>query len=150
VPDEVVVGEGVRAVAAVEEMALALVAAVEVSGVEPLEPLHAPVEVGLRRLDEQVEVVPHEAVGQALPRAALDDVADAVEEPDPIARVEEDRQPHDPAVEDVVDAAGDEWTRRSRHPVDRTPATRHKSPQRVTHLRQSARGVESGSDPLSS
>jgi len=150
VPDEIVVGEGVRAVAAVEEMALALVAAVEAPGVEPLEPLHAPVEVGLRRLDEQVEVVPHEAVGQALPRAALDDVADAVEEPDPIARVEEDRQPHDPAVEDVVDAAGDEWTRRSRHPVDRTPATRHKSPQTATHQHQSARGVEPGSDPLSS
>ena len=48
-----------------EQVALAVVAAVERLSVEALEALHAAVEIGAGSADEQVEVVPHQAVREA-------------------------------------------------------------------------------------
>ena len=42
-----------------EQVAFAVVAAVEGLRIEPLEALHAAVEVGPGRADEEVEMVPH-------------------------------------------------------------------------------------------
>ena len=65
VPDQVVIVEHGRAVPAMEQVALAVVAAVERLSVEALEALHAAVEIGAGGADEQVEVVPHQAVREA-------------------------------------------------------------------------------------
>ena len=52
---------------ALEEMAAAVVAAVEAHRVEAVQPLHAPRELGLRRLDQQVEVVVEQVPDVDLP-----------------------------------------------------------------------------------
>src|SRR5204863_4342554 len=88
VADEIVLGEHVCAVPPMEEVPLALVAPVEVLRVHALQPLHPSIKIGIRRVDEQVEVIPHEAVLEASPRPAIDDVGEEVEEADPITRVE--------------------------------------------------------------
>ena len=91
-----------------EQVALAVVAAIEGLGVKALEALHAAVEVRAWCAHEQMEVVPHEAVREACPRPALNDLGEAVQEPKAVARVDEDRQARDSAIEHVVDAACDQ------------------------------------------
>src|SRR4051812_41771856 len=56
-----------------EEMADEREPGVEVTRVLALEPLHSAREIGLRRLDEEMKVVGHQAVGVDLPAVPADD-----------------------------------------------------------------------------
>ena len=74
----------------VEEMAFVSMAPVEPLGVDTVEPLHPGRNIRARCLDEQMEVVRHQAIGMAPPFEPLDDVLEDLLEPKPIARVGED------------------------------------------------------------
>jgi hypothetical protein len=50
-----------------EEVTGSTVPPVERLGIDPLQSLHAAVEVGVGRREHEVEVVPHEAVREACP-----------------------------------------------------------------------------------
>jgi hypothetical protein len=67
VPGQVFVTEDSRSVPRMEEMPGSTVPPVERLGIDPLQPLHAAVEVRLGRAEHDVEVIPHEAVREARP-----------------------------------------------------------------------------------
>ena len=75
---------------AVEKMAFEPVPPVEPLGVDTVEPLHPGRNIRARCLDEQMEMVRHQAIGMAPPFEPLDDVLEDLLEPKPIARVGED------------------------------------------------------------
>ena len=56
------------------------VAAIEALGIDAVQLSHAAGQVGLGRLDQQVKVVVHQAVGVAVPPEALDDRGESVQE----------------------------------------------------------------------
>jgi hypothetical protein len=95
VPDDVLAGRVVlvvaldqlRPVAAAENVVDASVPLVEGSGVAAVQVAHALVEVGLRRLDEEVVVVAHQAADLHLPAVAALDAAEDVEEDDAVVVV---------------------------------------------------------------
>ena len=74
----------------VEEMAFVSMPSVEPLGVDTVEPLHPGRNIRARCLDEQMEMVRHQAIGMAPPFEPLDDVLEDLLEPKPIARVGED------------------------------------------------------------
>jgi hypothetical protein len=112
-----VVGDQSRFEAALEQMADAAVASVEGRGVQPVQPLHPLRQRRLPALDDQMEVVAHQAVGVQLPGAAVGDAKQELDEEPPIVVVHEDRAPVDATRGQVVDAVG----------KGRTPWTRHDS-----------------------
>jgi hypothetical protein len=79
--------------AALEEMARAFVAAVERLRVDAVQLSHAAREVRLRRLEEQVVVVSHQAVREDAPPVARDGVAEQLEEAAEIGGVPENAPP---------------------------------------------------------
>src|SRR5438094_1656835 len=114
VPDDVLAGRVVlvvaldqlRPVAAAENVVDASVPLVEGSSVAAVQVAHALVEVGLRRLDEEVVVVAHQAADLHLPAVAALDAAEDVEEDDAVVVVYNDRRVVVPAGHDVVRGAG--------------------------------------------
>jgi hypothetical protein len=87
---------------ALEEVAAALVAPVEPHRVDAVQSLHSPRERGLRRLDEQVEVVVEQVPGVHLPAKALRGVDEQIEPRLAVEIVEHDRSLLDAATDDVV------------------------------------------------
>ena len=94
--------EHARVEAALEEVAGAGVAAVEPHRVDAVEALHAARELGLRRLDEQVEVVVEEVPRVQLPAEPLRDVGEELEPGLAITVVEDDRSLLNAAAGHVV------------------------------------------------
>jgi hypothetical protein len=123
VPDDVLDGcvvlllalDQLRPVAAAEDVVHAPPALVEGSGVAAVQVAHALVEVRLRRLDEEVVVVPHQAAHVHLPPVAALDPAEDVEEDDAVVVVDDDRRMVVPAGHDVVRAAGEDDAMRPSH-----------------------------------
>jgi hypothetical protein len=66
--------------------------------------MHAATEVGFRRLDQEVDVIRHEAVREAVPSKGSCNPAKQLEITPPVFVVEEDQSPLDTSSEDVVNA----------------------------------------------
>jgi hypothetical protein len=115
----VVVGDQARLEAALEQMADPTVAGVEARRVQAVQALHPLRERRLTALDDQVEVVPHQAVNVQLPGELLGDAEQHVDEEVPVIVVHEDRAPVDTARRQVVDAVRERRAQRARH--DRQP-----------------------------
>jgi hypothetical protein len=100
----VLVFDGERREAFAEQVAPALVAAVERLGVDAVQALHAgrePFEIGL---DDQVVVVRHQAEGVDPPLVALDHLGEEAEEEAVLVVVLEDSVARHATRRDVVDA----------------------------------------------
>jgi hypothetical protein len=91
-----------RPVTPAEDVILASVPLVESSGVGAVQVAHALVEVGERRLDEEVVVVPHQAPHVHPPLVALLDPPKDVQEDHPVFVVAHDRHVVVPTRSDVV------------------------------------------------
>jgi hypothetical protein len=89
-----------------EHVADEAVAGVERLRVDAVDALHARAEVGLHRLDEQVDVVGHEAVREEVPALTRDRAAEQEQVRLPVDVVEEDRLLAVAAGEDMVDRPG--------------------------------------------
>ena len=76
--------------AALQEMPDPLVPTIERLRVDAIEKLHPTRQVGIRRLDEQVIVVAHQAVGMADPAVPHNHIAQHLQKPVAILIVEED------------------------------------------------------------
>lgn len=100
---------------ALQDVARALVARVEALGVGGVQALHAPRQVRPGRLDDQVVVVRHEAVGEAPPPARPDDLTEAMEEEAAVVVVEEDLLPRVAPGGDVIQRAGELDAQRPGH-----------------------------------
>jgi hypothetical protein len=85
-----------------EKVTAAGVAPVEPHRMDAVEPLHTAREVGLGRLDEQVEVVVEQVPRVHAPSEAPSDVDEALEPGFAVAIVEHDRPLLDAAADDVV------------------------------------------------
>ena len=126
VPDklEKVVGalDEVAVETTLEEMSRKAVADVEPLCVPPVQPLHAGRDVGLRRLDHEVEVIGHQAVGVTPPSEPADCGSQQLEKAHVVDLVAEDRLLPVAARDDVIDAAGKLKAKRSRHGAERRSA----------------------------
>jgi hypothetical protein len=96
-------------------MADPAVAGVEARRVPPVQPLHALGERRLAALDDQVEMVAHQAVDVQLPGEALRDSQQELHEVAAIVVVHEDQSPVDSARGEVVHAVREGRALRSRH-----------------------------------
>src|SRR4029077_10058557 len=95
-----------RSIAVLKEVSDAGVLFVESLRVEGMQTLHPASEVRLMRPDEQVNVVPHEAVRKAVPHPFANDVPDQVEIAMAILVVFEDRPSIDTPGVNVMNSAG--------------------------------------------
>ncbi|HVM17069.1 MAG TPA: hypothetical protein VM290_05770 [Gaiellaceae bacterium] len=112
-----VVLDEVRPEAALEDVSAAPVPPVEALRVDGVQPLHPGRDVRERRVHDQVDVRGHEAVRDALPAAAVDDV---VEQPveDVAVRLAAEEDLAEPGVDaEVVRRAGELGAWRPRHCV---------------------------------
>ncbi len=100
-------------------------ALVEGAGVRAVQVAHPVGEVGKRRLDDQVIVVPHQATGVDAPLVAAPDPAEDVEEDRAVPIVDDDRRMVVSPRPDVVVGTGGEKAARSRHVLDRSPSRLH-------------------------
>lgn len=98
-----VVSDGGRAVAAAEEVSGPAVPSIELLGVRAVKLSHAVPEIGLTRLDEQMDVVVHQAVGETPPPLVLRDALEESEVSEPVEVVREDPFLVVAASEDVSD-----------------------------------------------
>ena len=103
-----------------EQMPVERVASIEGLRVTAEQPLHPFGQVLLRRDDQQVEVVAHQAIRMAVPPVAIDGRRDSSEKPLAIDVVEEDRLASVAACRDVKDAVRRPETERSRHELEST------------------------------
>src|SRR5215211_8882140 len=90
-------------------------AVIEGLRVDAVEVTHPGGQAGLRRFDDEVEVVAHEAVGVANPLVPLDNTFEERQEALPIVIIEEDRALRVPARGDVIARAGELEPQRARH-----------------------------------
>jgi hypothetical protein len=97
-----------RPVAASEDVILAPVPLVEGASVAAVQVAHSLVQVGGRRFQDEVVVVPHQAADVDAPAVPALDAPEKVEEHHPVLAVDDDRCVVVPAAPDVVVAAGDE------------------------------------------
>src|SRR5512133_3811920 len=81
-------------------------AGVEVRRILAIQSLHTAGQVRVRRLNEQMEMVSHEAIGMDPPAVAAHDSIADLEEPPPIVVILVDRLSPVPASGDVIDAPG--------------------------------------------
>ena len=77
--------------------------------------MHAPPEVRLGRLDEQMDVIGHEAVREAVPAEGLDDAAKQAEIRPSVVLVEKDQPAFDATSEYVMNAGLGLVARQSSH-----------------------------------
>jgi hypothetical protein len=106
--------------AAVEKVSFMPVAPVEPLRVHTVQPLHAERDVAVRRFDQEVIVVRHQAVRMASPFTQLDDLTQELEKPKPIANIGVDLQLSDAARRHVIDGTRCLHSRRSRHGDERS------------------------------
>jgi hypothetical protein len=104
-----------RPVAASEDVILAPVPLVEGAGVAAVQVAHSLVQVGGRRFQDEVVVVPHQAADVDAPAVSTFDAPEEMEEHHPVLAVDHDRCVVVPAAPDVVVAAGDELAVGTRH-----------------------------------
>jgi hypothetical protein len=86
---------------------------IEGARVAAVQVAHAFVEVRLRRLDDQVEVIAHQTADVDLPLVTARDAAEQVNEEHPVLVVEDDRSVVVAACDDVVDGTGFEMAQRA-------------------------------------
>jgi hypothetical protein len=102
-------------------VATADVAPVEPHRVDAVQPLHPARELGLSRLDKQVEVVVEQVPGVHVPVMAALDVDEELEPGLAVEIVEHDRPPLDAAADDVVPGRARQLAaRHPRHSFDAT------------------------------
>src|SRR5438093_4956783 len=111
-------------VAAAEQMAEQLVAEVEPSRVSAQKPFHARNQVRLGRLEHQVKMIRHEAIGMNLPARLAARLAQGLDNPLAVVVVVEDRFAPVPTVHNVVQSAGALELKLLRHTVSRIPSAR--------------------------
>jgi len=95
-----------RVVGSFEEVSGALVSPVEALGVAAVERAHTSRNVWVRRLDQEMEVVSHQAIGEALPIEPHNRAAEPAEEGQAIVRIGEDWDTGISACRHVIEAAG--------------------------------------------
>jgi hypothetical protein len=98
-----------------EEMAGAAVTEVEALRVPAAEVLHAGGQLGLRRLDDNVVVVRHQAEDVDRPAVAVDRLRQQLEKDEAIAVVADDRSAVDAARGDVEDPVRQLRAQQARH-----------------------------------
>ena len=101
--------------AGAEEVAEALVTAVEALGVDAVEPLHAGGEVGAGGVDDEVVVRVHEAEGVAAPAVALDRLGQQLEEEHAVVVVLEQELGEHRVGGDVEEPVGQQSPEQTRH-----------------------------------
>jgi hypothetical protein len=101
--------------ASLEEMALALMAAVEALGVRPIEPSHPVGEVLASGPQDEVVMGAHQAIRGAQPAEVAAGSIQQAEEVEPVEIVFEEVDPARPARRDVVDAVLQTRAGHSRH-----------------------------------
>src|SRR5207248_9356138 len=112
-----------RAESALEEVPRLAMRVVEVPAIAAMCDLNALAQVRLRRFGEVVDMVVHQAVGQATPFKLLGDRSPDRQVPEAIVVVEEDRLAAIAAGEYVIDPARNQLTRSPRHGGERPPHT---------------------------
>jgi hypothetical protein len=104
---------------ALEEVAAALVAPVEPHRIHAVQPLHSAGELGLSRLDEQVEVIVEQVPGMHCPAETPLDVDEELEPGLAVEIVQHNRSLVHTAADDVVPGRARQLAARSpRHGVD--------------------------------
>jgi hypothetical protein len=103
-----------------EDVVAAAVALVEGAGVRAVQVAHPIGEVGKRRLDDQVIVVPHQTTGVDAPLVAAPDPAEDVQKDRAVPVVDDDWRMVVSPRPDVVVGTGGEEAMRSRHVPDRS------------------------------
>src|SRR3981081_4678393 len=101
---------------------------VEPLGVAAVQPLHADGECWLLRRDEEVIVVPHEAIGSDEPLVPDTRLSKQRKEMEALASVGVKSLTAHTAVHEVVDGAGELNARRSRHKVNLRAGLRARMP----------------------
>ncbi len=96
-------------------MAGALVPVVEPPGVLAVQELDSGGEPRLRRVEHEVDVVAHQAVGVAVPLVAFDGLGEQAEIGEPVVVVAKDRRAVDAASSHVKVAVGELRTKDARH-----------------------------------
>jgi hypothetical protein len=134
VSEVTLVGRHARLEAALEEMPAPVVAAVEAHRVEAVQPLHAPRELGLRRLDQDVEVVVEQVPDVDRPAEPRLDLHEQLPPRLAVEVVEHDRPLLDAPADDVVPGGtGQLRARNPRHPATVAPRRlARKCPNRPT------------------
>src|SRR3954470_8812814 len=94
-----------RAEAPLEYVPNAIMSMVEALGIDPVDLSHSTGEIRIPRPDDEVVVVGHQTVGEALPREAREGFHDYIEEDLVIPVVQEDRLLRVATGEHVVGAA---------------------------------------------
>jgi hypothetical protein len=120
-----VVADHRRVEALLEEMADALVPFIESLRVDAVEAVHTARDVLELGLDDQVEVIVEQAVGDDGPAEACGRVGEETHPAQAVDVVDDDRHPRDAADSDVEGAGGRKnATRQARHGRHRTVLTR--------------------------
>ena len=101
--------------ATLEQVANAVVGAVERTRVAAIQEAHAARKVRLRRAHDEVVVIAHQAVRQAFPAAPANNLTEQVDESSAIVVVHVNRLALDATCHDVINAAGDVWARLTGH-----------------------------------
>ena len=117
-------------VAAAEQMAEQLVAAVEPARVSAEKPFHARNQVRLGRFDHQVKMIRHEAIGMNLPARLAARLAQGLDKPLAVGVVVKDRFAPVPTIHDVVLNP-----KFARHTVARIPSARAGVKRQLTNSR---------------
>ncbi len=94
-----------------------MVSTIEPLCVDPVEKLHPATQAGVRRFDEKMVVVAHQAVRMTDPAVPLDNVTDDLQEAGPIAVAEGDPVPRIATTGDVIERTFVAQPQRSRHGV---------------------------------
>lgn len=101
--------------AALEEVSTVVVAPVESFRIHAVQPVHTTRDVCLRRLDQQVIVIRHQAIRMAHPSEEVDHLLNQLNEPEPVAGVDEDLLLAVSARCDVIRSAVSLKARRAGH-----------------------------------
>jgi len=101
--------------ASLEEMPFVAVPPVEPPRVHAVQPVHSAGDIRLRRLNEEVIVIRHQAIRMASPIEDLDDLLEQLEETEPVTVIDEDLLLAVPAGRHVVGSAGSLESGRAGH-----------------------------------
>jgi hypothetical protein len=115
----VVADDAAGAEAVAEQVAFAIVLPVETLRVHAVDAVERPRERRLRRLDDEVVVVPEQRQGVDRPVICLDGVAQELQEREAVTAVAEDRAAVHALDPDVEDAVGEPAPERSSHRLRR-------------------------------
>jgi hypothetical protein len=132
-----------------------VMAPIEVVRMGAVQPMHPNCEVGVWRLDQQMEVIRHEAIRATCPGALEDDLFHHGEESPTVEIVEEDVSALSAAGRQVVDRSGrlEAWTSRHEPKLASSCPPASRGPQFVTPPRRilissCPRGPGPGARPL--